>query len=139
MTRLVFDTNVVVSALLSRSSPPSILLRRALAGNVRMCVSDPIFAEYEEVIRRPKLRRSELEIQSALDSIRTAAIWISPTRRVAACSDPDDDIFLDCAEAACADYLVTGNRKDFPPAWPGLQIISPRECLRILDSHPAVQ
>jgi predicted nucleic acid-binding protein len=48
---------------------------------------------------------------------------------VRACFDPDDDIFLESAQAAAAHYLVTGNTKDFPAAWVGTQILTARQFL----------
>jgi uncharacterized protein len=47
--------------------------------------------------------------------------------RLRARSEPDDDIFLECAQAAVAHYLVTGNVKDFPSAWRSTQIVNARE------------
>jgi len=57
------------------------------------------------------------------------------------CDDPDDDIFLECAEAAGADYLVTGNRKHFPAGWGRLNIVTAREFLALLefDKDPLIQ
>jgi predicted nucleic acid-binding protein len=48
---------------------------------------------------------------------------------VRVCSDPDDDIFLECAQAAAAHYLVTGNAKDFPAVWAGTKIVTARQFL----------
>lgn len=45
--------------------------------------------------------------------------------------DPDDDIFLECAQEADASYLVTGNTGDFPAKWGETQIVTPR---RFLDA-----
>ncbi|SPF44918.1 Nucleic acid-binding protein contains PIN domain-like protein (fragment) [Candidatus Sulfopaludibacter sp. SbA4] len=57
---------------------------------------------------------------------------VAPTVEVRECSDPDDDIFLECAEEAQADYLVTGNRKDFPDDWKKTRIVTAREFLAII-------
>lgn len=84
-----------------------------------MCVSGVIFAEYEEVMRRPRIRRTEETILSALETIRTKAFWVRSSDPVRACSDPDDDVFLECGQASSASYLVTGNVRDFPPRWVG--------------------
>jgi predicted nucleic acid-binding protein len=51
---------------------------------------------------------------------------------VRACSDPDDDIFLECARAARADYLATGNLKHFPVSWEETEVVTPRRLLDIL-------
>jgi uncharacterized protein len=95
----------------------------------QLCVSGDIFAEYEEVIRRPRFHRSDSEIATVLRTIRDEGVWVKPTKSVRACSDPDDDIFLECAQAAAAHYLVTGNAKDFPAAWVGTQIVTARQFL----------
>jgi uncharacterized protein len=73
----------------------------ALAGkNVQLCVSAKIYSEYDEVIRHPRFRRSELEITDALRAIREQGVWVKPSQRVRACFDPDDDMFLESAESA---------------------------------------
>jgi predicted nucleic acid-binding protein len=46
---------------------------------------------------------------------------------VRACPDPDDDIFLECAQAAAAHYLITGNPKHFPATWADTQIVTARQ------------
>ncbi len=57
-------------------------------------------------------------------------------------SDPDDNIFLECAEAAEAQYVVTGNQADFPEVWAGARIVTPRQFHEIIaeatrDDPPA--
>jgi uncharacterized protein len=42
---------------------------------------------------------------------------VAPMRHLSVTRDPHDNIFLDCADAARADYLITGNQKDFPGFW----------------------
>jgi uncharacterized protein len=73
--------------------------------------------------------RSEAVIESTLRAIRQNGFWVKPSEQVHACSDPDDDIFLECAQAARAHYIVTGNLKDFPAEWAGSQIVSARQFL----------
>jgi predicted nucleic acid-binding protein len=87
MIRVVLDTNILVSALLQPQG---------------LCVSGDIYAEYEEVIRRPKFDRSEIVIEFALGAIRKNGFWVRPSEKAAGCSDPDDNIFLECAQAARA-------------------------------------
>src|SRR5437660_8590841 len=104
MIRVVLDTNIIVSALLQPLGPSAQVFLSALGGSIQMCVSGEIYAEYEEVISRPRLKRPDDVIQSTLQSIREQGFWVRPTETVRACSDPDDDIFLECAQAAQADY-----------------------------------
>jgi predicted nucleic acid-binding protein len=50
-----------------------------------------------------------------------------------ACSDPDDDIFLECAQAARAHYIVTGNLRHFPAKWADARIVTARQFLDALS------
>ena len=130
MIRAVLDTNVLISALLQPQGLPAEVLVMILARSVaRLCVSGEVYAEYEEVIRRPRFKRTESEIANVLRAIRETGIWVKPSQRVQVCADPDDDIFLACALAARARYLVTGNLKHFPAEWAGTLIVTPHQFL----------
>jgi putative PIN family toxin of toxin-antitoxin system len=115
MIRVVLDTNVVVSALLQPQSAPSRAFLMTIAGTmVQLCVSGDVYAEYEEVIQRPKFNRSEAVIEQTLRTIRQNGLWVKPSESVRVCSDPDDDIFLECAQAARAHYPVKWQPEGFP-------------------------
>jgi predicted nucleic acid-binding protein len=56
MIRLVLDTNVLISALLTPQGPPTqVFLMTMVQPDTQLCVSGDVYAEYEEVIRRPRL------------------------------------------------------------------------------------
>ena len=55
--------------------------------------------------------------------------------RLNVASDPDDNIFLECADAAKADYLVTGNQKHFPRFWKRTAVITSREFIDLAAPH----
>ena len=130
MIRIVLDTNILISALLSpQGLPAQVFLMILLEEDTQLCVSGDIYAEYEEVIHRPRFNRSDSEIEATLRTVREKGFWVKPTEKVHACSDPDDDIFLECAQIAAAHYLVTGNVKDFPDAWANTQIVTARQFL----------
>ena len=126
MIRVVLDTNIIVSALLQPLGPSAQIFVLALGGSIQLCVSGSIYAEYEDVISRPRLQRSEEIIAGTLQAIREKGLWIRPTETVHGCQDPDDDIFLECAQAAQAHYLVTGNLKHFPASWADTMVVTPR-------------
>jgi len=112
MIRVVLDTNVLVAALLNPlGAPAQVLVFLMTDSDTQLCVSGPIFAEYEEVLGRPLFQRRKTESEAALRAIRAQALWVRPKEAVRACSDPDDDIFLECAQATGAHYLITGNAK----------------------------
>ena len=131
MIRVVFDTNIVISALLQPLGPPAQLFVLAVGGAIQPCVSGQVYAEYEEVISRPRFQLDQMTIASALQTIREKSIWVRPTEKIRICSDPDDDILLECAHAARAEYLVTGNLKHFPTSWRETKVVTPRQMLEI--------
>jgi putative PIN family toxin of toxin-antitoxin system len=139
MIRVVIDTNILVSALLQPESLPAAVMMLALSGAVELWVSDAVFAEsdavfaeYDEVIRRPRFKRSADVIEGALQSVRKQGHWVKPRVHVEACADPDDNMFFECAEAAGANYLVTGNKKHFPDRWKKTKVIGARELVELL-------
>ena len=136
MIRVVIDTNILVSALLQPSGLPAQVFVLALSGSIQLCVSGEVYAEYEEVMRRPKFNRSEAVIEQTLRAIRQNGFWIKPAEKIRSCSDPDDDIFLECSQAARAHYLVTGNLKHFPANWANTQIVTARQFLNIVAEIP---
>jgi uncharacterized protein len=132
MIRVVIDTNILVSALLLPQSLPAVVVMLAVTGEVQLCMSDAIFAEYDEVIRRPHLKLPIEVVRGTLLSIRKVGVWVPTDVRAAGCSDLDDNIFLECAEAAAADYLVTGNQRHFPDRWKKTRVISARAFVEII-------
>ena len=87
-------------------------------------------------MRRPHLKIEARKVAIALRRILDAARMVFPVNSVSACSDPDDNIFLECAEAARADYLVTGNQRHFPGRWKKTKVISARELIELLMERP---
>ena len=132
MIRVVIDTNILVSALLKPRGIPAAIMVLALSRRVQLCVSEDVFAEYDEVIRRSRFNLPADTIEGALRSIRRVGHWVKPTVHVEECTDPDDNIFLECAQAAEADHLVTGNLGHFPDRWKKTQVISAREFIEFL-------
>jgi putative PIN family toxin of toxin-antitoxin system len=133
MIRVVLDTNIIVSALLQPYGPPAQVFVLAIGGSIQLCISGSVYSEYEEVVNRPRFRLSEDTINGALHTIREKSFWVRPTETIRACSDSDDDIFLECAHAAQANYLVTGNLKHFHKSWSGTQIVPARRMLNIIS------
>ena len=78
MIRIVIDTNIIVSALLQPLGPPAQVYSLVCGGSIQLCVSGGVYAEYEEVIRRPRFRRDETVITAALDTIRERGLWVKP-------------------------------------------------------------
>ena len=133
--RLVIDTNVVVSAALKPEGLQRTVLLLAMTKSVRWYVSEAIVAEYALVLARPELKIRRSSRQQLLQLIKNHARVVVPSRMAQITSDPDDNIFVECADAAHADYLVTGNQRHFPKFWKNTKIISSSELLRVIAPH----
>jgi uncharacterized protein len=133
--RLVIDTNVLVSAAIKPAGLQRTVFLIAISKPARMYVSHPILEEYSEVLDRPELRiRKGLRLQ-LLQLIKNHGHTVVPTRQLVVTTDPADNIFLECADAARADYLVTGNQKHFPRFWKKTKVVTPREFVSLSAPH----
>ncbi len=107
--RVVIDTNVLVSATRPGSVPRQALDRVLATG--RLLVSEATLAEYNAVLRRPRLDRftPEAERLDLLAALVEVAELVRITETVRACRDPDDDKLLELAVCGRATALVTGD------------------------------
>ncbi len=133
--RVVVDTNVVVSALLKPEGLQRTVVVLALTKPARWYVSEAILLEYDWVMSRPVLRVPPSARRRLMQLIRNRTHVVTPKYRLHVTSDPDDNIFVECADAARADYLVTGNVRHFPEFWKATKVISSREFLGIAGPH----
>jgi len=133
--RLVVDTNVVVSAALKPEGLQRTVVLLALTKPARWYVSDAILSEYAAVLARPELKVRKNLRQQLLPLIKNHTRVVVPSRLSQVTADPADNIFVECADAARADYLVTGNERHFPKFWKSTKIISSREFLSIIAPH----
>lgn len=133
--RLVLDTNTVVSAALKPDGLQRTVLLLAITKPARLYVSAPILSEYRTVLARTELRiRRGLQLQ-LLQLIKNRAHLVSPSQSLQITTDPADNIFLECADTARADYLVTGNQRHFPAFWKKTKIITSRELIGLIAPH----
>jgi putative PIN family toxin of toxin-antitoxin system len=133
--RLVIDANVVVSGVLKPEGLQRTVLLLATTKPARWYVSEPIMEEYAAVLARPELKiRRSLRLQ-VVQLIKNHIYSVTPSQLPQLTTDPDDNIFLECADAARADYLVTGNQRHFPRFWKKTKIIHSREFLDIVVPH----
>lgn len=133
--RLVLDTNVIVSALLQSAGRPRSVLTIALSKPAQLFVTSEILHEYRVVLARPRLRIQKGMASRFLALIEKRSKQVVPRRRLRIAADPDDDIFLECAERARADYLVTGNIGHFPTTWRATQIVTPTGFLELIAPY----
>ena len=125
----MLDTNIVVSAHLRTDGFERHALDLVLAGKLQLAASEAILAEYAGVLARPKFAIARKRLTRSMQLIRNSAQIVNPSRRLTIAHDPADNQFLECAEAARADYLVTGNKRHFPKIWRQTLVVNARELI----------
>lgn len=111
--RLVVDTNIIVSALLSSESKAFQLLSDVLDGKYIVLISEEIFKEYEDVLSRDKFGFDSDIINFLLSWFRENAVWVEVSESDTPMKDEKDRVFYDLAKS-CKARLVTGNIKHYP-------------------------
>ncbi len=132
--RVVLDTNVVVSAALKPQGLESKVLELVASRRIALFASPEVLAEYHEVLLRLELGLEPGAVNKLLKEIRQAANLVRAKQRVSVSPDEADNRFLECAEAAQADFLVTGNIRHFPKHYKTSKVVNTREFLNTLRS-----
>lgn len=135
--KIVLDTNVLVSGLLTANGNPARALNLILSGAIQVCFNSAIMSEYAEVLARPKFKFDPARVSEVLAKLTNDGF------RVDASSfgqlnlpDPDDEMFLAVALAASTDHLVTGNLIHFPSEMRrGCSVITPAQFIAICESR----
>jgi uncharacterized protein len=133
--RLVIDTNILVSAALKPEGLQRTVLVLAMTRPARLYISQAILAEYREVLARREFKIRRGLRQQFLQLIKYRAQLVDPVRALQVTKDPDDNKFVECADAARTDYLVTGNQRHFPRFWKKTKVITSREFISIVAPH----
>ena len=124
--KIVLDTNVLVSALLT-NGPPAAIIDLVADGKLTPFYNDLIITEYWDVLRRPKFGFNPLQINRLVNAITRIGVAVeTEISTVISMKDEDDRIFYNIAKSSLS-FLVTGNAKHFPPE---RFILSPADFLR---------
>lgn len=140
--RVVVDTNVLISAALSRTAPPARIVRHCLAEG-RLLFSDATFAELSTRLWRPKFDRylSIEDRKQILHDVGAVGVWVDVPAATAArrfSRDPDDDKFLQVALAGDAQWLVSGDGDLLDLRWPPPPVVASPADAWAAWSAPAV-
>ena len=131
MQKIILDTNVIVSALISNSVPTKILYDLVFKQLVNPCLSTEIFAEYIEVLGRDKFSKIsafKIKAEVVLAKLKDLSSFYQTNRKVEVLTDTSDNKFLELAAVSSADYLITGNTLDFTiTEFEYTKIVTPRE------------
>jgi len=127
MIKAVYDTNVIVAAVINPDGLPALLLDLATQDRIQLFLSNFLLREYEAVLRRPKFGFSPAKVRNVVRAIRAHATVVKPRETLQVLTDPSDNQILSCAVESRVDYLVTGNKRHFRfSVFRGVAIVSPR-------------
>mgnify|MGYP002076502266 CR=1 FL=1 len=114
--RLVVDTNIIVSGLITTATPPARILDAVQGKKIILLISDEVVVEYLRVLEYPHIRKYKKITDEVIRDL--TSLFVEDTERIEILSsikkskDPDDDKFLSLAVEGKADFLITGDKAD---------------------------
>jgi putative PIN family toxin of toxin-antitoxin system len=125
--KVVFDSNIYVSTLATPGGVADRAIRAATEAALEVFISRPILEEVLGVMSRKFARAPEELARTALYLASLAEV-VTPRRRIDVLTDAPDNRVLECASAAGADVIVTGDREMLSlGTWEGIEILSLRQ------------
>jgi putative PIN family toxin of toxin-antitoxin system len=130
--KIVLDTNVIVSGLLTPRGAAAEIVRMAAAVSVELCFDARILDEYRTVLGRPRFGFDPSAVAVLLAHIETEGHLAAPPPLPKPLPDPADEPFLAVALASNARALVTRNIRHYPAASrQGMMIVSPGDFMML--------
>jgi putative PIN family toxin of toxin-antitoxin system len=131
--RLVIDTNVLVSGMLSPLGPPGRIITLLASGRLEPCTDGRVLAEYETVLRRDSLRIDPDAVDELLQLVLRYGLPVgAPPLEMDDLPDPSDQPFVEVALAGGAGCLVTGNGAHFPRRRCVVPVVTPAELVEVM-------
>lgn len=137
MKRVVFDTNIYISALHFQNSIPRKILDLADSGVFHLLISKQIIAEVRNILRvKFKYEMAKLDLMEEL--LLAICILVEPKMRIKyILEDPDDDKILECAVEGEVDFIVSGDRHLLKiKEYKGAKIVNARDFLENFLTSP---
>lgn len=141
----VFDTNIFVAAFRSRRGASFLILKAIRQGLIEGAVSEALFLEYAEVLKRDEnlqnfwITSEDIDVVLGVlaDVFKPIQIYFQWRPQL---SDPDDEMVLECAINAQAKAIVTFNVQDFLPAaqYFGVEVVRPGQLVQSLNLQEQV-
>jgi putative PIN family toxin of toxin-antitoxin system len=126
--KIVLDTNVLVSGLLTPFGPSGEIVRMLFSGEFILHIDARILSEYQDVLNRPKFKFNKGHIDLLLDFIKQYGQFVSSSPLQNRLPDPDDEPFLEVAIAGNVKALIIGNSVHYPNSLrKGINVVSPAE------------
>jgi putative PIN family toxin of toxin-antitoxin system len=144
MTRVVVDTNLVISAILSPEGKPATILRMVLNAKLDLVLSPALLEEISLVLNYEKIRKlfikrsvTPQQIKDALQKIVKTTIVVSGKTKVNRIDkDPSDNMLLSCALEGKADFIISGDHHltDLV-SFEGISIVNPDIFLKLMKKQ----
>ena len=142
--KVVIDTNVFISSAISTKGAPAQVFNKWLNGAFELIVSDAIMNEYRTALRYEHVRKrhglTPSQMEKLIDDFLSGVTLVTPTEAAhSVADDPDDDKFLECAQAGGAEFVISGdkhllNLKEYKD----IQILSPSAFLLLLSEEYSI-
>ncbi|MBI5047540.1 MAG: putative toxin-antitoxin system toxin component, PIN family [Deltaproteobacteria bacterium] len=131
--KVVIDTNVLVSSFQNPDGNPKKIIDMWKRGDFIFCISEAILLEYIEVLDRMNIPKQKIKEMAELFKMRAYVEIISDTIRIDIIKDdPNDNKFIECAVAANAQYIISGDKHlKALKEYGNIKILSPSEFLNL--------
>jgi putative PIN family toxin of toxin-antitoxin system len=130
--KVVLDTNVIVSGLLSPFGAPGEIVRMTASGILELCYDARILSEYQNVLVREKFSFDQVDVEDLCEQIKACGHVATGKPLAERLPHSDDEPFLEVALGGDAQYLITGNLKHYPTGKrEDMPVVSPAEFVEI--------
>ena len=140
--RVVIDTNIVISAPLSKESSPAKIFELLLVEEIENYTSEEIIKEIKGVFKREKIKSklSQDKINFIIENFRKSSKIVKPHAKLYVIKeDPSDNKILECAETAKADFIISGDMHLRELInYKNIRISSPKEFLEMYLQHKRI-
>lgn len=137
MHKVVLDSNIFISFLISHKPPISAIIDLWRKGELAVYYSVEILGELKRALEYPKIRKmvSDSDSESLIDAIKTLGILVIPSKNVEVCKDKEDDKYLEASLESGCGFLISGDEdllaiKEFED----IKIVSPRGFIAFINS-----
>jgi putative PIN family toxin of toxin-antitoxin system len=127
------DTNILVSSFISPQGNEAQIIELIRVELLTPAISSPILDEYRTVLSRAKFRFNPVKVDEILSTFLRYGVYVEPLTRLSLSPHEPDNRLLECAEAAHASFLITGNLRHFPETHGSTRILNAKAFLDLLQ------
>ncbi len=130
--KVIIDTNVFISGVFWSGAPAKIL-QLWRKGTLQLVLSNDILEEYHRVVSEISTKFSDIDISEIMTLlIKTAVVCDTKRFKKQVCTDPDDDMFLECAVTNQIRYIVSGDKELLKTSgYKNISVLKPIDFLRL--------